>query len=412
MRISRRAVLAGMGATGAYPVLQALSLPAAFAQPARAPAAGGEWPCFRGPNRNGVSDAPLTLAADGPRKLWEAQVGSGNASMAIVNGRLYTFGGGRSDNLACLDARTGQVLWKRGVETHSGDPTPAVDAGRVYAMASLDQINAEGKRSVAYAYCCDAPTGNVVWKRELPSSTGDRQYGHAGSPLLWEDLVILNAGGGAAVKKGGGEIAWSHAGFPGLATPVLFGWRGRPAVALFGGDQLIARDARSGATLWSIPWKTELAVNACDPVCFDNKVFLCSGYGRGRSLYDISGAQPRVLWEFGEGGGSSFSSGFYKDGHLYCFAQGKFTCLDPGTGQPRWEAPGGVSALLVGGTLILVREAGEVFFARISPAGFQEIARADAGMRQIKSVPAYWDGRLYLRNEAGRILGLQIGRPG
>jgi outer membrane protein assembly factor BamB len=400
---SRRAFLQGAGAA----LLPALGCRAA----APGAAAPGDWPCFRGPNRNGVLDQGLTLLPGGPRKLWEVGVGNGNASMAIVQGRLYTFGTG-NDNLVCLNVGTGNPVWKRSLETHFGDCTPSVEGGRVYAMPSLAGGPNLGHGGIPTTYCCDAATGNILWKRDLPGSTGDRQYGHAGSPLLWEDLVILNAAAGAALKKSTGEVAWLHPGFPGLATPVLFQAQGRPCVALFGGDRLIAREARSGKELWQIPWKTELAVNACDPVLFDNKVFICSDYGRGRALYDISGAQPRVLWEFGQGRGSSFSSGFYRDGHLFCFAQGKFACLDVRTGQPRWETEGGNAALLIGGTLILIHHAGEMRFGRISPTAYQPLAAADAGLRDIKAVPAYWNGRLYVRNETGRIACFQIGTAG
>jgi outer membrane protein assembly factor BamB len=390
---SRRAFLQGAGAA----LLPSLGCGAA---------APGDWPCFRGPNHNGVLDLGLKLLPGGPKKLWEAQVGPGNASMAVVQGRLYTFS--TAQGVACLDATTGRPVWKRQVETHFGDSTPAIENGRVYGLASFGTPSGRAPA----AFCCSAATGEILWNRALPRSTGDRQYGHAGSPLLWEDLVILNAAGGAALKKSTGEVVWVHPGFPGLATPVLFQWQGRPCVALFGGDRLIAREARIGKELWQIPWKTELAVNACDPIVFDNKLFLCSDYGRGRALYDISGARPRVLWEFGEGRGSSFSSGFYRDGHLFCFAQGKFACLDLRTGQPRWETEGGNAALLIGGTLILIHHAGEMRFGRISPTAYQQLAAGDAGMREIKAVPAYWNGRLYVRNEQGRIACFQIGSAG
>jgi outer membrane protein assembly factor BamB len=218
-------------------------------------------------------------------------------------------------------------------------------------------------------------------------------------------------GAGVALKKSTGEPAWQHGGFPGLATPVLFTSRGRTGVALFGGDQLIARDARTGAALFSIPWKTDLAVNACDPVLWGDRLFLCSDYGLGRALYDISGAQPRQLWSFGRGRGSNFSSGFQQGGQLYCFAEGQFNCLDPATGLPRWQVQGGSGALLIGETLILVRHTGELRLGKLTPTGYHQVSTFDTGMRDLKAVPAYWNGRLFLRSESGRIGCIQIGTP-
>ena len=36
-----------------------------------------DWPQFRGPYRNGVSDEKLTLLSGGLRQIWEASVGDG-----------------------------------------------------------------------------------------------------------------------------------------------------------------------------------------------------------------------------------------------------------------------------------------------------------------------------------------------
>src|SRR5688572_17835315 len=88
--------------------------PAGRVRPTTAPAAP-DWPGFRGPNRNGVIDARLELAPGGPTKLWEAKVGHGNASMAVVKGRLFTMGT-LPNQLVCLDARTGRPVWTRGID--------------------------------------------------------------------------------------------------------------------------------------------------------------------------------------------------------------------------------------------------------------------------------------------------------
>jgi outer membrane protein assembly factor BamB len=364
-----------------------------------APRGAADWPCFRGPNHNGVIDQKFTPLAGGPRKAWEAAVGPGHASMAVVGGRLYTLGS-RPENLVCLDARTGDRIWARTLDTWSGDSTPAFEGGRLYAMPSMQ---------FPTAYCCDAADGRTIWKRDLPKPTGDRQYGHAGSPLLWEDLVILNAAGGAALKKASGEVAWLHEGFPGLATPVIYESKGRKCVGIFGGDQLLARDARSGALLWTIPWKTSLAVNACDPIFFDDKVLVCSNYGLGRALYDISGQQPKVVWNFPQGHGSSFSSGFFHGGELYCFAKSKFACIDVPSGKPKWESEGGVSAILIGDTLVRLVPVGAFSLARLTASGCRQFAAGGADLKDVKCVPAYWNGKLYFRGENGPLVCYDIG---
>src|SRR5204863_5292993 len=59
-------------------------------------AAAGDWPQFRGPNRDGVSTEQSLLKdwpADGPRLVWKATgLGAGYATISVVGNRLYTSG--------------------------------------------------------------------------------------------------------------------------------------------------------------------------------------------------------------------------------------------------------------------------------------------------------------------------------
>jgi len=410
--LSRRAVLGKVSKSAALIAAGAVNAP--LVQLATAAAVDGRgdangWPCFRGPNHNGILAENLSLLRGGPKRIWEVSANPGNASFAIAGKRLYTFGS-RNNNLICLNATTGDAIWKRSIDTHFGDSTPALEQNQIYVLASRETINHLGKKQIATAWCCDARTGTVVWSRELPASTGDRQYGHAGSVLIGEGLIFCNAAGGAALKRDSGEIVWAHPGFSGLATPVLFDSSAtrRSAVVFFGGDSLLARDARSGSLLWEIPWKTTLAVNACDPVIFDDKILLCSDYGRGRSLYDIKTGEPKLIWEFGAGKGSSFSSGFFHDGNLFCFAEGKFMCVDIASGRPRWTSEGASSALLIGTTLVCLTNRGDLSLRRLSAAGLQMVTNTDLGMKETKGVPAYWNGNLYVRSEQGQIACWQI----
>src|SRR4051812_40120893 len=121
--ISRRTIIKRVAAMAAIALSRS---PVLAAPPAKS---SSDWPCFRGPNHNGISPDNLKLLPNGPKQIWEARVTSGHASLAIVAGRLYTFGTG-ADNLACLDATSGDVLWKRRLETHFGDSTPSLEAGR------------------------------------------------------------------------------------------------------------------------------------------------------------------------------------------------------------------------------------------------------------------------------------------
>src|SRR5687767_5631235 len=168
--ISRRTILRHMAAITALPAASTLAL--AQQRPAAPPRQNHDWPCFRGPNHDGTLNQNLNLLPTGPKVLWDERVNGGNASLAIVAGRLYTFGSRSVDNLVCLDATTGARIWKRSIETHYAAATPAVEGDRVYAQSSMDAINHLGKKQIATAWCCQADSGEVLWKRPLPPSAG------------------------------------------------------------------------------------------------------------------------------------------------------------------------------------------------------------------------------------------------
>src|SRR3954464_2417371 len=74
-----------------------------------------DWPQWRGPQRNGISQEKGWLSqwpGSGPKRLWTADVGTGHSSCAVVGGRVYTMGNvNNQDVVWCLDAATGKVVW-------------------------------------------------------------------------------------------------------------------------------------------------------------------------------------------------------------------------------------------------------------------------------------------------------------
>src|SRR2546421_13080481 len=56
----------------------------------------GEWPQWRGPNRDGISKETGLLKqwpANGPPLVWKANgAGQGYSTLSVANGRLYTMG--------------------------------------------------------------------------------------------------------------------------------------------------------------------------------------------------------------------------------------------------------------------------------------------------------------------------------
>ena len=74
-----------------------------------------DWPQWRGPNRDGKVNG-FTTPGEWPPELtpkWKVTVGSGDATPALVNERLYVFARQGEDEVTlCLNAANGKELWR------------------------------------------------------------------------------------------------------------------------------------------------------------------------------------------------------------------------------------------------------------------------------------------------------------
>src|SRR4051812_36240904 len=82
---------------------------------AGAQTAGGDWPQWRGPNRDGTATSFAEPKA-WPERLtlrWKLEVGSGYATPIVVGNRVYAFSR-QQDNevMRAIDAASGKVIWE------------------------------------------------------------------------------------------------------------------------------------------------------------------------------------------------------------------------------------------------------------------------------------------------------------
>jgi putative pyrroloquinoline-quinone binding quinoprotein len=183
---SKKAALAGMLAAAA-----ALT-PLVVAQTPR-----GDWPQWRGPNRDGTLQAFPEPAA-WPEQLtrrWKVEVGAGYATPIVVGNRVYAFSR-QQDNevMRALDADTGKIVWETSyaapfrmnpaTSRHGPGPksTPTYANGRLFTL---------GISGIVTAF--DAATGKQVWQKPAPPV--EPLYHTAQSALVDRDLVILHVGG-------------------------------------------------------------------------------------------------------------------------------------------------------------------------------------------------------------------------
>ena len=103
-----------------------------------------EWPQWRGPNRDGISDEVGLLkewTKNGPKVLWKISLGEGFSGISVSQGRVYTmFSRGDDEFIVCLDATDGGEIWRfrsdknyrEGQGGNGPRATPTIDGDLLY----------------------------------------------------------------------------------------------------------------------------------------------------------------------------------------------------------------------------------------------------------------------------------------
>jgi len=378
-----------------------------------------DWPNWRGPNHNGISNETgwvATWPEAGPKVLWEKSLGTGFASMAVSKGRVYAMGNIKdNDILYCLEADTGKEIWKKSYpcplfkKQHEGGPsaTPTVSGDSVYTFSK----NGDAVRF-------KAATGQVVWHKKLNKELGFKHptWYFAGSAFVTDNLVILNAGtNGIALNKADGSVIWQNGkGAAGYATAVPYTMGNKKCVVIFGAKEVVGVIAATGKQVWQFPWKTPYDENIADPIVSSNTVFVSSGCGKGCALLKIEGADVTQLWRNKNMRNHLNSSVLWK-GYIYGLDDGsgkELRCLDFKTGQVQWgqKGFGKGSLMLADGKLIILSDRGKLAIAEASPTGYKELASAQIlPKKKCWTVPVLANGRIYARNNpGGRLVCLDV----
>ncbi len=383
-----------------------------------------DWPCWRGPQLNGLSKEKgwaFIWPKEGPKQLWKANVGLGFSSMSVANGRVFTMGNtSNEDTVFCLDANTGAVVWKHTYQCVT-DPrfyeggtlaTPTVDGERVFTLSKRGDV-----------FCFEAATGKINWEKNilqelglaLPANDQDNWWGFAGSPLVRGDRLLLNAASdGVALNKNDGKIVWSNGrGFAGYSTPLPFKQNGRNLVALAGAESIVAVGEGDGKTLWRYPWKTAYNVNAPDPIVNGDKIFV-SSYRHGCVLLQMKDNGVEKIYE-NSNINNHLNACVLLNGFLYGIdgdagKGGGLRCLEFATGLLKWsEKNTGTGALMAAGNkLIILSEKGELIIAEASSEAFKPLSRAQVLGGKCWTVPVLANGRIYCRNSKGDLVCVEV----
>ena len=405
------------------------------------PACAGDWPQWRGVNRDGKA-VDETLARDwpegGPPLLWQAEgLGEGYASVAVVGDRLYTTGDfPEGQCVVAVDLTTHKVLGK--MPFTDGPPkhgyggsrcTPTVDGDRVFVVGSDGSI------------ACMTTGGEGVWVKRFDEEYGSdsQKWGYAESPLVDGDKVVFTPGSQdalmVALDRDTGRELWrtpyprvdspgkQEAGYSSVVVSEASGVRQYVQNTGVGAVGVRADD---GTLLWNYTKAANRTAVIPTPLIDGDRVFVSSGYGAGAALLKLTkngdGVDAEEVYflpsnEFQNHHGQMV----LHDGHVYAghgHGEGFPTCLDLDTGRVVWGgklrgAGKGSAAVIYGDGLLVFRyQSGEVALIAATPekydlrASFKPVF--DTKLNSW-SHPAISDGVMYLR-EQGTLMAYDVGK--
>jgi outer membrane protein assembly factor BamB len=377
------------------------------------PPGAADFAQFLGPNRDGVLTGPR-LATDWsarpPERLWRQPIGAAWSGFAVAGGVAVTQEQrGEEEGVAAYELTTGRPLWwhadpARFTSTLAGEgprATPTIAGSRVLAVGATGVLN-----------CLDLTSGRVVWRKDFIKEAGGTQpdWGYSGSPLVLENVVVVNPGGGEnralmACAIADGAIRWvGGTGSPSYSSPLVTTLAGVRQILLFG-SALTAHDAATGATLWSFPWPGGHPHVAMPVRLGDSDWILSSGYGTGSARLAVDRDETgqwsaSEIWRTNRMK-SKFANPVLHRGHLYGLDDGVLACMEVTTGELNWRDGkyGHGQVLLAGDHLLVMAEKGDVVLVDPQTDGLRELTRFAALSGKTWNPPALAGEYLVVRND-------------
>lgn len=407
--------------------------------------AADNWPQWRGPGGQGVSTEEQVPTAWAPDRniAWKTELpGSGHSSPIVWDDRVFVTAVNEGDvvpgakavphtvdgkefihpdttaadkkhtfRVLALDAKSGKILWDkvayegtvydgRHRRSSFAGPTPVTDGTMVYAY-----FGPEGLYAFDYS-------GKQVWNAVEKFPT--LGLGTGTSPVLYEKLVIIQRDEDngeksvvVAYDKASGKEVWRSKRDVQISwgTPVLVSASGRVELVTNGTEAIIAYDPATGKELWRTPGVQSNAIHT--PLVGKGLVIVTAGFPAKRVIAIRPGQVPddkRVAWEYAKGTGYVISNILYGD-YLYLLTDnGIVTCLNPETGEVKYE--GGrvpVPARFMGspvafaGHVALTSEDGDTYMLKAGPS--HQIVGTNSVGEPVYSSPAIANGRIYIRGE-------------
>jgi len=384
-----------------------------------------DWPAWRGPHGDGLSDEtglPMHWSAT-ENLAWSVELPErGNSTPVVWGEQVFITQAIEKEGrrmVWCFDRKTGGKLWEAGTTyteveaTHATNPycagSPATDGERVIANFAS-----------AGVFCFDLK-GREIWHRDLGKL--HHIWGNGASPVLANGLCYLNVGPSEKVKlvaldSKTGATVWEREEprrtVPGNQPDFYGSWSdplpriidGKPQLIMSWPLRVCAMEAMTGKEIWTCQGLNQLVYTS--PLLSDGIVVSMGGYN-GMALGVKVGGQGDVteshrLWHHAKSP-QRIGSGAIHDGYIFILNDpGVAQCFNLKTGEQLWQerlqGPAATgqnwSSLVISeGRCYAVNQGGDAFVFKASPQ-FELLATNSMGETVIGSM-AVSDGQLFIR---------------
>ncbi len=379
-----------------------------------------QWTQWGGPNRDftcAVGKLADTWPDDGPPVVWSHSFASGHSTIIVDGERLYTMcRRGDQDAIVALNIADGEIVWEtrydaptvEGMQLEFGPgphSTPLIVGDRLFAVGAM-----------VYFHCLDKHDGKILWAKQLADelNASNMRRGYGASPIAYNDLVILNTGGGeaglTAFRQDTGEIAWQSETFgPGYSSPVLVRFNEEDHLVVALGPDRLGIDPATGKTRWRTTVDSQSFGIMATPLWIPpNKLFCSAGYGGGSRLFELKHADGEYtleeLWHYRKmqvvhGTMARVDNIIYGSSHG-SFGPAFLMGINLDKGKPIWRKRGVAKAnvLHADGHLLILDEQGYLILATPHEKGIDIHAKAKVLEEKSWTAPTLIGTRLYLRD--------------
>ena len=354
------------------------------------------WPQWRGPSRDGQvsgTDWPKTLSESSLKKLWSVPLGPSYSGPIVSDKMVFTTEtrDQKEEAATAFDRQSGEQVWQTNWQGAMKVPffasangswirsTPAYDGERLYVAGMRDVL-----------VCLDATTGDELWRVDFVEKFGTSlpSFGFVCSPLIDGQAVYVQAAASVVkLDKLTGEVVWRAMNDGGGMFGSAFS---SPSIGTIDGvRQLLVQSRKvlagvsleTGDVLWQQEVPAFRGMNILTPLQFEDGIFT-STYQNGSWLYQIAkqSGEYAVSEAWSNNAQGYMSTPVLIDGHVYLHLENqRFTCIDLASGERTWTSkPYAKYASLVaqGDRILSLNSNGRLLLLRANPGEFEVLGEA------------------------------------